>query len=133
MLSHCFVGVNDFETALAFYAAVLEKLGHKLRFCDRSRPWAGWQAAGSERPLFLIGAPEDGQPARPGNGQMVALIAPDRASVRAAHAAGLAVGGTDAGAPGLRGHYHPDYFGAYLRDPEGNKIALACHRPEPVS
>ncbi len=130
MLSHCFVGVNDFEAALRFYSAVLEGLGHRLRFCDRSRPWAGWQEPGKARPLFLIGAPENGLPAAPGNGQMVALLCATREQVRAAHAAGLEAGGTDAGPPGLRPHYHPDYYGAYLRDSEGNKLALACHEAE---
>jgi catechol 2,3-dioxygenase-like lactoylglutathione lyase family enzyme len=130
MLSHCFVGVNDFEAALRFYRAIFEVLGHPLRFCDRTRPWAGWQPADAARPLFLIGAPEDGRPAAPGNGQMLALLAADRAGVRAAHAAGLAAGGSDAGAPGLRPQYHAAYYGAYLRDPEGNKLALACHAAE---
>ncbi len=61
---------------------------------------------------------------------MVALLVQSRAAVDAAHAAGLAAGGTDAGAPGLRPQYHAQYYGAYLRDPDGNKIGLACHNPE---
>jgi lactoylglutathione lyase len=61
---------------------------------------------------------------------MIALLAPTRALVRNAYAAGLAAGGTDEGPPGLRPHYHADYYGAYLRDPDGNKLALACHGPE---
>ena len=65
-----------------------------------------------------------------GNGVTVAFEAPDRASVDRFHAAGLAQGGTDEGAPGLRPHYHPDYYGAYLRDPDGNKLCCVCHRPE---
>ena len=130
MLSHCFVGVNDFEAALRFYSAIHGALGHSLRFCDRDRPWAGWQQPGVARPLFLIGAPENGKPAAPGNGQMVALLCQSRDLVRRVYAAGLATGGSDAGPPGLRPRYHADYYGAYLRDPEGNKMALACHGPE---
>jgi lactoylglutathione lyase len=130
MLSHCFVGVNDFEAALRFYAAVLETLGHRMRFCDRTRPWAGWQEPGKARPLFLVGAPENGQRAAPGNGPMLALLCPSRDLVRKAYAAGLAAGGTDAGPPGLRPQYHAAYYGAYLRDAEGNKLALACHEAE---
>jgi lactoylglutathione lyase len=130
MLSHCFVGVNDFEAALRFYSAIHRELGHSLRFCDRDRPWAGWQQPGVARPLFLIGTPENGKPAAPGNGQMVALLCPSRDLVRRVYAAGLAAGGSDAGPPGLRLQYHADYFGAYLRDPDGNKLALACHGPE---
>ncbi|PZQ99169.1 MAG: glyoxalase [Cereibacter sphaeroides] len=127
MLSHCFVGVNDFPRALRFYQAVMEALGHQQRFLEPERSWAGWQAKGQPRPLFLIGAPENGNAASPGNGQMPALLAPTRAAVVAAHAAGLASGGSDEGAPGLRPQYHANYFGAYLRDPDGNKIGIACH------
>lgn len=131
MISHVFIGVNRFAEAFAFYDAVLGRLGHRLRFRDDTRPWAGWQTPGVDRPLVLIGAPEDGRPAAPGNGQMVALLAPTRAALRAAYQAGLAASGRDDGAPGLRPHYHPGYYGAYLRDPDGNKLALACHAAEP--
>lgn len=127
MISHIFIGVNDFPAAFRFYDAVLSSLGHVLRFRELARPWAGWQLPGQPRPLFLIGAPQDGQPAQVGNGAMVALLALTRVAVDAAHAAGLSTGGTDAGAPGLRPQYHADYYGAYLRDPEGNKIGIACH------
>lgn len=129
MISHVFIGVNAFEPAFRFHAAVMTALGHRLRFRDDARPWAGWQAPGQDRPLYLIGRPWDGQAATVGNGQMVALGAASRDAVRAAHAAGLAAGGGDAGAPGLRPEYHGDYYGAYLRDPEGNKIGLVCHAP----
>ena len=127
LISHIFIGVNDFNAAFRFYDAVLGCLGHVLRFRDDARPWAGWQIPGVARPLFLIGAPDDGEPASVGNGAMVALLAPTRAAVDAAHASGLTMGGRDAGAPGLRPHYHADYYGACLRDPDGNKIAVACH------
>ncbi len=129
MFSHHFTGVQDFERALAFYQSLLASLGLQQRFVDPSRPWAGWQVPGQARPLFVIAAPHDGTHA-PGNGQMVAFLAPSREAVRQAHAIGLANGGTCEGEPGLRPHYHPDYYGAYLRDPEGNKIGLACHAPE---
>lgn len=130
MLSHCFIGVNDFPRCFAFYAEIMAILGHQLRFSESDRPWAGWQQPGQQRPLFVISAPQDGRQAAPGNGQMVALLAQSRAQVDAAHAAGLAAGGTDAGPPGLRPQYHADYYGAYLRDPDGNKIGLACHAPD---
>lgn len=127
MISHIFIGVNRFDEAFRFYEAVLGTLGLTLRFREQQRPWAGWQSPGQPRPLFLIGAPQDGAAATVGNGAMVALLAETRAAVDAAHAAGLAHGGGDAGAPGLRPQYHAHYYGAYLRDPEGNKIAIACH------
>lgn len=127
MLSHVFIGVNDFERALQFYGPLMEALGVAPRFCDRSRPWAGWQAPGQARPLFLIGAPHDGAAHAPGNGQMTALLAPSRAAVDRAHALVLAKGGRCAGAPGLRPHYHADYYGAYFYDPDGNKLCVVCH------
>lgn len=126
MFSHVFIGVGDFERALAFYQPLMDVLGNTLRFCARERPWAGWQVPGQTRPLFLIGAPSDGAHAA-GNGQMTAFLAPSRAAVDAAHALALAHGGSCAGAPGLRPGYHPHYYGAYLRDPDGNKLCVVCH------
>jgi lactoylglutathione lyase len=104
MFSHVFIGVADFERALAFYTPLMVALGLEARFCDRSRPWAGWQVPGQARPLFLIGAPYDGRPHAAGNGQMTALLA-----------------------PGLRPDYHAHYYGAYVRDPDGNKLCVVCH------
>jgi lactoylglutathione lyase len=130
MFSHVFVGVRDFERALAFYQPLMSVLGIEQRFCDRSRPWAGWQTPGSVRPLFLIGTPYDGKPHEAGNGQMVAFAAADRAMVDRAYRIALANGGTSEGAPGLRPEYHAQYHGAYFRDPEGNKLCVVCHAPE---
>ncbi len=104
-------------------------LGNELRFHDPERGWFGWHRPGGARPIFLVGRPFDGEPASTGNGQMVALLAPSRAAVDAAFRAGLEAGGTSGGEPSLRRHYHPDYYGAYLRDPDNNKLALACHDP----
>ena len=129
MFSHIFVGVQDFDRALAFYEPLFATLGIELRFCDRSRPWAGWQSQPGPRPLFLIGKPFDGQPHAPGNGQMVAFQAASRTVVDAAFAAALANGGTSEGPPGLRPEYHQHYYGAYFRDTEGNKLCVACHSP----
>ncbi|MGJ7557187.1 VOC family protein [Variovorax sp. RB3P1] len=129
MLSHVYLGVNDFERAFAFYSPLMAVLGLTLRFRDDTKPWAGWQSADAPRPLFLVGTPYDGQAASPGNGQMVALLAVDRATVDRAHATALAHGGVCEGPPGLRQHYHPDYHGAYFRDPDGNKLCVCCHAP----
>ena len=127
MLSHVFIGVNDFDRAVAFYSQVLERLGLVLRFTESARPWAGWQTPGVARPLFLIGRPFDGQPAAPGNGAMNARLAADRATVDAVHALALQHGGRCEGPPGLRPEYHASYYGAYFRDPEGNKLCVCCH------
>jgi catechol 2,3-dioxygenase-like lactoylglutathione lyase family enzyme len=127
MFSHVFIGVIDFARALQFYGAVMAALGLKARFVDASKPWAGWHSEGNARPFFVICHPFDGQAHAPGNGQMVAFAAHDRLCVRRAHAAALLHGGACEGEPGLRPQYHEHYYGAYFRDPDGNKLAVACH------
>ena len=131
MFSHVFIGTNDFERALAFYRPLMDTLGIRARFCEADKPWAGWQSSPDPRPLFLIGKPYDGQPHAPGNGQMVAFLASTREAVDRAQAVALAHGGSDEGAPGLRPEYHAHYYGAYVRDPDGNKLCFACHAPQP--
>ena len=74
--------------------------------------------------------PFDGRPATAGNGSMVAFEASNQAQVRALHAAALAAGGTDEGAPGFRAAYGPRFYVGYLRDPQGNKIALFSSNPD---
>jgi lactoylglutathione lyase len=130
MFSHIFVGVTDFDRALAFYEPLMQALGIPPRFCERERPWAGWQSVPGPRPLFLIGRPFDGTPHLPGNGQMTAFLAESRAVVDEAFAVALRHGGTPEGEPGLRPEYHAHYYGAYFRDPDGNKLCVACHSPE---
>lgn len=130
MFSHIFIDVSDFDRALDFYEPLMAALGIELRFCDRSRPWAGWQSQGDPRPLFLIGTPYDNQPPHAGNGHMTAFLATSRAGVRRAYLLALANGGTSEGEPGLRPQYHQDYYGAYFRDPDGNKLCIACHAEE---
>ncbi|WP_077037630.1 VOC family protein [Pelomonas sp. KK5] len=131
MLSHIFIGITDFERALRFYRPLLEEgLGLQARFTDLSRPWAGWQQAGVARPLFLIGSPYDGAAHAPGNGQMTAFLAETRAVVDRSYALAMANGGRNDGAPGLRPEYHEHYYGAYFRDPDGNKLCVACHAPD---
>ena len=127
MFSHVFLGTRDFERALAFYRPLMALLGVAERFCEPDKPWAGWQSSPGPRPLFLLGKPFDGEEHVPGNGQMVALLAADRAQVDQAHALALAHGGRCEGAPGLRPQYHSNYYGAYFRDPDGNKLCVACH------
>ncbi len=130
MFSHIFIGVSDFDRALEFYRRVMGVLGIPERFCDRGRPWAGWQTPGVVRPLFLIGTPYDGRAHQPGNGQMVAFSAADRSIVEHVYRVALANGGTPEGAPGLRPEYHANYYGAYFRDPDGNKLCVVCHSME---
>jgi catechol 2,3-dioxygenase-like lactoylglutathione lyase family enzyme len=130
VFSHIMVGVSDFECALTFYKPVLDALGVQFRFQSDERPWAGWQSSPDPRPLFLIGRPFNQQLHQPGNGQMVAFLARTRAQVDEVHALALAHGGSCEGRPGLRPEYHAHYYGAYFRDPDGNKLCVACHEPD---
>jgi lactoylglutathione lyase len=130
MFSHIFVSVTDFPRGYLFYAEIMRVLGLEQRFHDPEKPWAGWHSKGETRPYFVICHPFDGQGHSPGNGQMVAFTAEARATVDAAHAAALAHGGSNEGLPGLRPSYHAHYYGAYFRDPDGNKVCVVCHLPE---
>lgn len=129
MFSHIFIGITDFPRALTFYSALMDALNLQLKFCDHDKPWAGWMSPLAARPLLVIGQPFNGEVATVGNGQMVALLASDWAAVDRAYHVALASGGRCEGAPGLRPEYHPDYYGAYFRDPDGNKICVCCHDP----
>ncbi|WP_105508563.1 VOC family protein [Paraburkholderia sp. BL21I4N1] len=131
MFSHVFVSVRDFERALRFYDAVMGSLGIESRFCEQEKPWAGWHSASDSRPFFVICKPFNGQPHDPGNGQMIAFAATSRETVRTCYQIALENGGTCEGPPGLRPRYHENYYGAYFRDPDGNKLCVACHVPEP--
>lgn len=127
MYSHTTIGSNDLARAKAFYDAVLAPLGLAVRYSDPML--LGYGEPGG-RPQFIVARPFDGREATPGNGAMVALLAPKRSIVDACHAAALERGGADEGAPGLRPHYHRNYYGAYFRDPDGNKICIVSHHPE---
>jgi catechol 2,3-dioxygenase-like lactoylglutathione lyase family enzyme len=129
MISHSHVGITDFPRAFSFYSAVMTCLGHELKFSEPEKSWAAWKPADAARPLFLIGKPYDGNSAAAGNGQMVALLASSRLVVDRCHALALEHGGMSEGAPGLRPQYHPNYYGAYFRDPDGNKLCVCCHDP----
>ena len=130
MFSHIFTSVSNFERAFAFYVAVLGELEIELRFHDPLKPWAGWHSPGGIRPYFVICKPFDGRSHDAGNGQMVAFAAKSRGAVRAAYQAALRCGGVSEGRPGLRPEYHPNYYGAYFRDTEGNKVCVASHEAE---
>ena len=123
MFSHVTLGTNDWQRARPFWIAVMDVLGHPVMFEREDRIAFGLPAG----PKTFIGPPFDRQEARAGNGVHVAYIAADRATVDAFHAAALKHGGSDEGAPGLRPHYHSNYYGAYVRDPDGNKLQAVCH------
>ena len=130
MFSHVTVGTNDFDRALAFYDAVLPTVGLARRFYEPEFGWVGYALPlDGKQAMFFVGLPYDGEAATVGNGVTVAFNADTRAQVDAFHAAALAAGGTDEGEPGLRPHYHPNYYGAYVRDLDGHKLCCVCHAP----
>ena len=126
MFSHITLGTNDWQRARPFWLAVMETLGHPVMF-EREGGIAFGEPTG---PKTFIGPPFDGQSAQPGNGVHAAFLANSHATVDAFYAAALANGGTDEGAPGPRPQYHKHYYGAYVRDPDGNKLQAVCHSPK---
>ncbi len=127
MFSHVTVGSNDIAKAKAFYDELVKPLG---LVCHMSFPTGAGYGPTGGRPQLWIVSPLDKNAASVGNGITIGLDAPNRAAVDAAHKAGMSGGARDEGAPGLRTHYHPNYYGAYLRDLDGNKICVVCHKPE---
>jgi len=125
MFSHVMLGVKDVARATDFYDGLMALLGHRSYI--REEGWAAWRPQDSDRPLIIVSKPYDGAPASPGNGPMLALDVGARALVDSAHGYALSHGGKDEGAPGLRPQYHPNYYGAYFRDPDGNKLCVVCH------
>lgn len=119
------IGANDLAGSERFWAAVLVPLGYGKKVEEAGIAFAPPAGAG----LVYVTKPFDGQKATVGNGSMVAFKADTQALVRSVHAAGIAAGGTDEGAPGFRAQYSAHFYVAYLRDPVGNKIAIYCSNP----
>ena len=129
MFSHVTVGTNDLAMSSAFYDALLSPLGLQRRQVtpDGGPPSACWVSPSGTLPRFYIYMPFNRATASVGNGSMVAFLAPTVAAVDAAYSAGMAAGGKDEGAPSERLNYGIGYYGAYLRDPDGNKVHVV-HR-----
>jgi catechol 2,3-dioxygenase-like lactoylglutathione lyase family enzyme len=132
MFTYVTLGSNDLARSAQFYDAVLAPLG--LARCDTSGEadwdgWLGWGSygeAGARELALWVCRPFDGAPASAGNGVMVALRATSWQAVQGFHAAALAHGGSSEGAPALRPRYNPDFYAAYVRDPDGHKLAAVC-------
>ena len=126
MLDHIGFPVSDYARAKAFYEKALAPLGYTLVMevgaAEGANPAAGFGENG--KPDFWIGA--DGKLNLP---MHVAILAKDRATVDAFYQAAMQAGGRDNGAPGIRAHYHPDYYGAFVLDPDGHNIEAVCHAP----
>jgi catechol 2,3-dioxygenase-like lactoylglutathione lyase family enzyme len=121
MIGYAMYGTNDLAKATAFYDDLFAAvgIGRLMTFPTGAVAYgAAW-----DKPMFSIGTPYDGKPATVGNGAMMALVMEQRAQVDALHAKALALGGSDEGAPGVRGEEGPQaFYGAYFRDPDGNKF-----------
>lgn len=117
VVSHVSLGTNNFTRATVFYDKVMAALS-----CRRVMEFPGATAYGKDRPEFWIQVPIDGKPAAAGNGTHIAFLAPTEEAVDAFHAAALAAGGKDEGAPGPRPQYGPAYYGCFVRDPDGHKL-----------
>ncbi|MEM0975904.1 MAG: VOC family protein [Pseudomonadota bacterium] len=125
VISHITLGTNDVEKASAFYDAVLGVLGFERLAKPPGFP-AAYQKGGW--PTIFIYTPEDGNPATFGNGTHVAFVAESQEQVHEFHEAALCLGGSDAGGPGPRPHYGKNYYAAYVRDPDGNKLQAVFGR-----
>jgi catechol 2,3-dioxygenase-like lactoylglutathione lyase family enzyme len=121
MLDHVSVGVSDFPRSKAFYDAALAPLGLKVLMGGE-----GFAGYGDDRPFFWIGGGRDAIR----TGTHIAFSAESRALVEAFYKAAIAAGGRDNGGPGLRAHYHPTYYGAFVLDPDGHNVEAVCHHPE---
>lgn len=123
MFSHVTLGTNDWDKSRAFWDAVTDALNMPRLFAYDGGAVYG-ELAGQK---LIIGPAFDGQAATSGNGTHIALLANSRQGVDAFYNAAMDNGGLDEGPPGLRPHYHKNYYGAYVRDPDGNKIQAVCH------
>ena len=120
VIDHVNLGVADLATSRAFYERALAPLGYSVLMESPSGVGFAWEG----KPDFWISDRPSSAPLH------IAFQAPDRATVDAFHRAALEAGGRDNGAPGLRPHYHPSYYGAFVLDPEGNNVEAVTHRPE---
>ena len=124
MLDHLGLEVADFDRSRAFYERALEPLGISV-LMEPAPGLAGFGEQHDPKPYFWIGT-RGGSPV---TGLHIAFACETRDLVDAFHAAALAAGATDNGAPGVRELYHPDYYGAYVLDPDGNNVEACCHYP----
>jgi catechol 2,3-dioxygenase-like lactoylglutathione lyase family enzyme len=127
MIDHTGISVKDFEASKAFYDKVFAPLGASLLYMVPEQFTGGVKVGGygREKPDFWLN-----ENAETGPGRHYAFTARTRAEVDAFYEAAIAAGGRDNGAPGPRPHYHPNYYGAFVFDPDGNNVEAVCHAPE---
>ena len=127
MIDHLGITVSDFDASKAFYDKALAPLGASLIMMVPAEYTGGVKVGGygREKPDFWLHEGKDAGP-----GRHYAFTARSRAEVDAFYKAAMAAGGRENGAPGLRPHYHANYYGAFVFDPDGNNIEAVCHGPE---
>ncbi|KGT73474.1 glyoxalase [Bradyrhizobium japonicum] len=128
MIDHLGFSVSDYERTKAFYAKALAPLDYSLIMEVTAEQTGHAAAAGfgaNGKPDLWFGA--EGAMNKPVH---IAILAKDRATVDAFYKAAIAAGGRDNGAPGIRPHYHANYYGAFVLDPDGHNIEAVCHAPE---
>lgn len=132
MIAYVTVGADDIAAAKRFYSAFLPDLGYLLTESAAGLSYVLPTEAGKSPALpdFYVKPTFDGRAASAGNGVMIAFEAGNQAQVRKLHAAALAAGGSDEGQPGFREIYSPQFYVSYLRDPQGNKIAVFSSNPD---
>jgi catechol 2,3-dioxygenase-like lactoylglutathione lyase family enzyme len=133
MIDHISLAVSDIAKSRAFFDKALAPLGavRQMDFDEGTGYTASGYGTQTGKPVFWIGAAVPAAPAdAPPFGQHVAFHAQTRAAVDAFYREAMAAGGVDNGAPGLRPHYHPDYYAAFVNGPDGHHIEAVCHRPE---
>jgi len=132
MFTDVSLGTNDLKRAARFYDSTMAALGHSRCDVGDELNWSGWlgwgryEGGGALELALWVCRPFDGGSATTGNGTMVALAASSWKRVDDFYAAAIAHGGTSEGAPGIRPQYGPDFYAAYVRDPDGNKLAAVC-------
>ncbi|WP_019955347.1 VOC family protein [Yoonia vestfoldensis] len=132
MIAYVTVGADDMAAVERFYAAFLSAIGYTVQEGPEGLSYILPVTLGQPfaPPDFYVKPTFDGRPASAGNGTMVAFELRNQKQVRDLHAAALGAGGTDEGQPGFRAAYGPDFYVGYLRDPQGNKIALFSTHPD---
>jgi catechol 2,3-dioxygenase-like lactoylglutathione lyase family enzyme len=126
MIGYTMVGTRDLPRSLAFYDPIFAAMG--LEQCWRNEHSASWGRKDDlAYPRFFSGYPFDGKPAGVGNGAMTAFLIDDARLIDRLHALAMANGGTDEGGPGFRPQYDDGFYAAYVRDPDGNKLAFVCY------
>lgn len=127
MIDHIGISVSDYARSKAFYDAAFAPLGASLLYEVPAEYTGGVKVVGygRDRPVFWL---HEGKETGPG--RHIAFTARNRAEVDAFYRAAMEAGGRDNGGPGLRPHYHANYYGAFVFDPDGNNVEAVCHAPE---